>query len=183
MLDGYLFISESGGDAMLLFLVRHAKAVERAFDIPENNRFLTPDGRERFREAAQKLRKKGMETEIIVTSPLVRAVQTAEILAEGLSFRGQLPVDETLAPGFDLDGLNRLLSRHPGVNSMACVGHEPDLSELGNQLLQTPGAVILRKGAVLALEWNRDAPNEKADFLWLHSRGVFHTDPQRLKDL
>ncbi len=168
---------------MLLYLVRHAKAVERAFDIPENNRFLTPDGRELFRETTHKLRKKGMEPEIIVTSPLVRAVQTAEILAEGLSFRGQLPVDETLAPGFDLDGLSRLLSRHPGVGAMACVGHEPDLSELGNQLMQHPGAVSLKKGAVLALRWNRDAPSEKAAFLWLHSKGEFHTDPQRLSEL
>ncbi len=168
---------------MLLYLVRHAKAVERAFDIPENNRFLTPDGRERFRDATQKLRKKGMEPEIIVTSPLVRAVQTAEILAEGLSFRGQLPVDETLAPGFDLEGLSRLLSRHPGVKSMACVGHEPDLSELGNRLLQSPGTISLRKGAVLALEWPPEAPTEKATFLWLQSKGVFHTDPQRLKDM
>ncbi len=163
---------------MHLFLVRHAKAVERSFDIPENNRFLTPEGRDRFRDTAKKLRMKGMQPDVIASSPLVRAVQTAEILAESLTFSGPLPVDETLAPGFDREGLMKLLGRHPGVSALACVGHEPDLSDLGCELLQTPGAFTLKKGAVLALEWNGEAPQEPARALWLQTKGVFHTDPK-----
>ena len=163
---------------MQLFLVRHAKAVERSFDIPENNRFLTPEGRDRFRDIAKRLAKKGMHPEVIVSSPLVRAVQTAEILAEALAFTGPLAVDETLAPGFGMDGLQKLLGRHPGVSALACVGHEPDLGELGCELLHTPGAFSLKKGGVLALEWNPELADRPARPLWLEAKGVFHTDPK-----
>ncbi|MDO3378492.1 SixA phosphatase family protein [Geoalkalibacter halelectricus] len=161
---------------MLLFLVRHAKAVERSFDIAEENRYLTPEGRERFRAAAATLRKKGMAAEVIVSSPLVRAVQTAEILAEALAFKGLLTIDELLVPGFSLEELRKLLGRHPGVKSLACVGHEPDLGELGGTLLGMPEAFPLSKGAVLALDWEPQKEVEKARFLWLLAKGKFHTD-------
>ncbi|KIH77851.1 phosphohistidine phosphatase, SixA [Geoalkalibacter ferrihydriticus] len=165
---------------MQLFLVRHAKAVERSFDIPEENRYLTPEGRERFRSAAASLRKKGMAPEVIVSSPLVRAVQTAEILADALSFKGLLPVDELLAPGFSLAQLRKLLARHPGVNSLACVGHEPDLGEIGGALLKVSEAFSLSKGGVLALEWEPQAEEQGARFLWLLAKGEFYTDPATL---
>ncbi|WP_305043527.1 SixA phosphatase family protein [Geoalkalibacter sp.] len=161
---------------MQLYLVRHAKAVERAFDIPEELRFLTPEGRERFRAAAAGLRKKGMDPEVIVSSPLVRAVQTAEILAEALTFNGPLTVDEALAPGFGLEGLHRILGRHPGVKALACVGHNPDLSDLGGALLGRPGALSLSKGGVLALDWDPEAAGQSGRFLWLLAKGKFHTD-------
>ncbi|WP_305044026.1 SixA phosphatase family protein [Geoalkalibacter sp.] len=161
---------------MKLYLVRHAKAVERAFDIPEEYRYLTPEGRERFRAVAGSLRKKGMAPEVIVSSPLVRAVQTAEILAEALTFNGPLTIDEALAPGFGLEGLHRVLGRHPGAASLACVGHNPDLSDLGGALLGTPGALSLSKGGVLALDWDPEAAGQPGRFLWLQAKGKFYTD-------
>jgi phosphohistidine phosphatase len=167
---------------MQLFLVRHAKAVERAFDIPENNRFLTPEGRESFRTIAGLLRKKGLAPEAILSSPLVRAVQTAEILAETLAFNGPLMVDELLAPGFDKEALRKLIARHPGVKSLVCVGHEPDLSELGCSLLDMPEAFTLKKGGVLALEWDPDRPDVPGRFRWLQAKGKFYTDPNGIAD-
>lgn len=161
---------------MQLYLIRHAKAVERSFDIPEGFRYLTPEGRERFRHICSLLRKKGLAPDTIVSSPLVRAVQTAEILAEVLDFGGALTIDETLAPGFNLEGLLKILVRHPGVASLACVGHEPDLSDLGTTLLGRPGALSLSKGGVLALEWDPELPDKPARFLWLQAKGKFHTD-------
>lgn len=161
---------------MQLYLIRHAKAVERSFDIPEDFRYLTPEGRERFRHICSLLRKKGLAPVAIVSSPLVRAVQTAEILAEVLAFGGPLTVDEALAPGFNLEGLLKVFVRHPGVTSLACVGHEPDLSDLGATLLGMAGALSLSKGGVLALEWDPEQPDKPARFLWLQAKGKFHTD-------
>ena len=163
---------------MQLYFIRHAKAVERSFDILEDYRYLTPEGRERFRTTASLLRKKGLMPESIVSSPLVRAVQTAEILAETLSFNGLLTVDEALSPGYDLNGLRKILARHPGVQSLACVGHEPDLSDLGCLLLGTPGAFTLAKGGVLAIEWDSEHPDSQARFLWLQIKGKFYSDFQ-----
>ena len=160
---------------MDLYLVRHAKAIARSFDIPEENRYLTPEGRSDFREFSGRLAKKGMSPEMIFTSPLIRAVQTAEILAEALHFTGQLVADMELSPGLDGDGLQRLLGRHTGLKSAAFVGHEPDLSQLGTTLLGIPGAFSLKKGAVLALEYEPGSEDIPARFAWLQTKGTIVT--------
>ncbi len=160
---------------MELFLVRHAKAIARSFDIPEEHRYLTPEGRSEFRDYAGKLAKKGMAPGMIFSSPLIRAVQTAEILAEFLHFSGQLVVAAELAPGADREGLQRLLARHTGLESAAFVGHEPDLSRIGTEMLGIPGAFSLKKGAVLALSGELDPATPAARFAWLQAKGTIAT--------
>ncbi|HKJ89071.1 MAG TPA: histidine phosphatase family protein, partial [Gammaproteobacteria bacterium] len=66
---------------MMLYLLRHAKAIPRQGNIQEEHRFLSPEGRERFNTAAIRMRDQGLQPDLILTSPLARSVQTAEILA------------------------------------------------------------------------------------------------------
>src|SRR5512135_948118 len=113
---------------MKLILVRHAAAVERNPEISEETRYLTPEGRVFFRKTARTMLKNGSEPGIILTSPLVRAVQTADILAETLSFSGPLVVREELCPGFGVAELHRLLDDYRAADELVLVGHEPDLS-------------------------------------------------------
>ena len=74
--------------------------------------------------------KQGVEPSLILTSPLIRAVQTAEILAETLGYIGPLLVREELGPGFDMQKLQALLNEFQSADEVVLVGHEPDLSGL-----------------------------------------------------
>jgi len=149
-----------------LFLVRHAEAVERSGTTPDASRCLTTKGRLAFRKIARRVRRAGIAPDVIFTSPLLRAVQTAEILAERLKCKGDVFVAKELSPGFDLMALRFLLARAGDPREVAFVGHEPDLGILAAMLLDVPGGFPLRKGAVLAMEADGSARKGSAKFLW-----------------
>ncbi|MGE5246941.1 MAG: SixA phosphatase family protein [Verrucomicrobiota bacterium] len=152
---------------MRLYLVRHAEAIERSADLPDGVRFLTPKGRSAFRKIARRARKAGMAPEAIFTSPLLRAVQTAEILAERLGHEGPVLVARELSPGFDDRALRTVLRRAGNLQEAAFVGHEPDLGDLAAALLSLRGEFPLRKGAVVALEVPPGARKGTGTFLWM----------------
>ena len=153
---------------MKLIIVRHAAAIERTAEVPEEQRYLTPEGRAFFRKTARTMLKKGVEPDLILTSPLVRAVQTADILAEGLAYIGPVMVTDELSPGFDPAALRRLLDKFHQVDELVIVGHEPDLSEVITSLLSLPRGFDFKKGAAFKL--TIDMPFDKpAAFRWLAS--------------
>lgn len=152
---------------MKLYLVRHAEAIERSARMPDASRHLTTKGRLAFRKIARRVRKAGITPDVIFTSPLLRAVQTAEILAERVKCQGDVFVAEELSPGFDQGALRFLLARAADPREVAFVGHEPDLGTLAAMLLDVPGGFPLRKGAVLALEVDGTARKGSAKFLWM----------------
>jgi phosphohistidine phosphatase len=151
---------------MRLYFVRHAEAVERGGNVPDAMRYLTPKGRLFFRKTAKQFIKMGAFPDCIVSSPLVRAVQTAEILAEETGFRGPLIVTDKLAPGFGRAALRAILSKCAGAKEVALVGHEPDLGDLVASLLSLPSSRPLKKGEVVALELPRKGALSPAVFLW-----------------
>jgi phosphohistidine phosphatase len=140
---------------MIVHLVRHAEAVERSPEIPEEQRFLTKRGRTRFRKVATSLRKSGIHPDLILTSPLIRAVQTAEILAQALKFKGDLLVAPPLAHGFQAQQFHQLLAQFPRAKEIALVGHEPELGALASALLDTEVACTLQKGATISFKMAR----------------------------
>ena len=138
---------------MLLVIVRHAAAVERGEDgLDDAERPLTTRGRDRFREAARGLARIVSTPDLVLSSPLVRALQTAEIAAE--AWGAVHPVLEpTLADGPVAD-LLPALARHAGLATVAVFGHEPQLSGLVARLigLSTPEPVSFKKGGVALIE-------------------------------
>jgi phosphohistidine phosphatase len=150
---------------MKLYLVRHAEAIERSGTTPDASRYLTTKGRLAFRKVARRVRRAGIAPDVIFTSPLLRAVQTAEILAERLKHEGPVVVAKELSPGFDLPALRSLLAEAGNPREAAFVGHEPDLGTLAAILLDVPGGFPLRKGAVLALEADGSVRKGSAKFL------------------
>lgn len=152
---------------MKLIMVRHAAAVERTSGITEECRYLTPEGREFFRKTARTMRKKGVNPSLILTSPLLRAVQTADILAETIAYIGPLVVADELMPGFDKTALQSLLNTFQPLKELVIVGHEPDLSLLIASFLSLPGGFNLRKGAAVKLSIDSAALNAPAAFKWL----------------
>lgn len=152
---------------MKLIFVRHAAAIERSAEISEEKRYLTSEGRVFFRKTAQTMLKNGLEPSLILTSPLIRAVQTAEILAETLSFIGPLVITDELAPGFDLPALQKLFNEYQSVNELVLVGHEPDFSSLIVSLLNLPSGFNFKKGAAIKLKFDPARPEKPAIFKWL----------------
>ncbi len=152
---------------MKLIFVRHAAASERTDGVPDEKRYLTPEGRVFFRKTARTMLKNGIDPSLILTSPLLRAVQTAEILAETLSFNGPLVVTDELAPGFDMPALQRLFNEFQSVNELVLVGHEPDLGSIVASLLNLPSGFNFKKGAAIKLKVNPARPEKLALFKWL----------------
>src|SRR5512139_245626 len=135
--------------------------------MPDAARYLTPKGRIAFRKIARRVREAGIAPDVIFTSPLLRSVQTAEILAERLKHEGPLVVAKELSPGFDDRALRSLLADAGNPAEAAFVGHEPDLGDIAATLLSLREGFPLRKGAVLALEVTGAAQGGAAKFLWM----------------
>ncbi|GLI37171.1 phosphohistidine phosphatase SixA [Geobacter hydrogenophilus] len=152
---------------MKLYLIRHGEAVERSEEIREEDRWLTAAGRDGVRANVRRLAKKVAVPDVIVTSPLVRAVQTADILAEVLGFEGEVRVSQELAPGFSVEALFRLASACESPRSLAVVGHEPDLGRVLARLLGLEGALPFKKGAIVALKVAPAGSGTPARFRWL----------------
>jgi phosphohistidine phosphatase len=111
------------------YFLRHGIAVEpdewsgRDFDRP-----LTPEGIERMEREARAIADLSLELDVIVTSPLLRARQTAEIVASQLRLRDDIVEDARLAGGFDARRLSEILAQHDKVEALMLVGHEPTMS-------------------------------------------------------
>jgi len=157
---------------MKLLIVRHAIAQNRLLYATSHKnddlRSLTPKGRRRMGEADRGLRHLVPAVDLLTTSPLVRAVQTAEILAETLG--GPAPVQvPVLAPGSGPRDVGRWLATQIDTALLALVGHEPDLSQLISWLTTgtSGGCVHFKKGAACLLEC-RSLPEAGAcRLLWL----------------
>jgi phosphohistidine phosphatase len=140
---------------MQIFLVRHAIAAEReGFKLPDGMRPITDRGRRRFRRVVKALVRTGERARVILSSPLVRAVQTAEILAAARGWEAEVEILRSLEPeGRALAVLEAARARD--VESVALVGHEPQLSAVASLALGGPLAAPFKKGMVIAIELPR----------------------------
>lgn len=146
---------------MKLCFLRHGIADWENWDKPDEERPLNKEGKKETRRVAAALAKRGFRTDVILTSPLPRAEQTAKILADALGL--DAPVEPSLAPGFDLSKLRALITAHDGKD-IVLVGHEPDFSETIAAL--TGGAVVLKKAAIACVRIT-DAEKPAGELLWL----------------
>jgi phosphohistidine phosphatase len=118
---------------MLVFFVRHAHAEKGE---PDETRQLSQRGRDEARALAKQLAEHDARPELVLTSPLVRARQTAQALADEMGV--QLRVDERLSPGATVALVRQALDGQDGP--VAVVGHQPDLSEIAFELTgEDPG--------------------------------------------
>ncbi len=111
---------------MRVLVVRHSNAVDEGPGLPDEDRYLSARGRERARFVAERLAEEGVAFDQIVTSPLVRAVQTAEILARGVGYDGVVSATHALGPGAPPEALVERLGALG--TSVMLVGHEPTIS-------------------------------------------------------
>jgi phosphohistidine phosphatase len=150
-----------------LYLVRHAQAAERGPDWPDDTvRPLTPDGAVRFRKAVAGLAGMGLQIDLVLTSPLVRCRQTAEILASGLPGRPRTQAVDALAPGAGVTAVMTEIARVARRPRVAVVGHEPDLGALAARLLGLKRAPEFKKGAVCRIDVDSLPPGGPGRLVW-----------------
>ena len=158
---------------MELFVIRHAIAepLGKENEFSDEKRALTDEGRSRMREVVKGLVKLGVELDLIMTSPLARAVETAEIVATavGLS-KKEIKQSGNLAPGASAAHLFAEIKSQAGVEAIALIGHQPDLGVLISRIIQGDGgsmSIQLKKGSVCCLKVTETVPTLRGDMVWL----------------
>ena len=145
---------------MQLYFLRHGEADWPGWTKPDDERPLTDFGKKEARQVAKFLNRLKVKPDLIVSSPLPRALQTAEAAAEQL--KAKLRQDEALEPGFGISELSAVLKRHPS-KALMLVGHEPDFSSVISAL--TGGFIKMSKAGVALIDI--DLETEKGRLLWL----------------
>ncbi|HEX3369566.1 MAG TPA: histidine phosphatase family protein [Candidatus Cybelea sp.] len=137
---------------MRLYFLRHGVAVEPAeWTGRDYERPLTREGIARMEREARAIAELSLDLGAIVTSPLERARQTAEIVASRLKLRDALVIDDRLAGGFDVESCRAIAADHADARALMLVGHEPAFSVTAGRL--AGGASIeIKKGALAGIE-------------------------------
>jgi phosphohistidine phosphatase len=165
---------------MEIILIRHAKAESRdANSWPDDDqRPLTAEGRAEQRAAARAMKKMGIKFDFLLTSPLLRARETADLLAKGYRWAEPPQVVEELGHGYAVGAIVKLLAKFPPGAVVAMVGHEPDLSDLTGALTTKDGRlnISVKKSGVVGIEFDGPAEAGKGALL-------YHLKPGHLRKL
>lgn len=152
---------------MILYVMRHAEAVDGGDTLRDEWRYLTEKGRSVAKKMISSIARYGPKPRLTITSPLTRAVQTAEIAAEKACRKNVVVASELLLPGADIGDLVTHLKGCGDAKRVMLVGHEPQLGSLVAALLgREDGVVSLKKGACATLKFDPGAADKPASFLW-----------------
>ena len=150
-----------------LYLVRHGVAAERGADYPDDSkRPLTSDGIARMRKEAKALVGLDVDFDHIISSPLTRAKQTAEILAQAMPSQPALTLSDALAPAGTPTAVFQELSKHMRKARIALVGHEPNIGELAARLIGSRTPVEFKKGAICRIDFEVFPPKGQGHLRW-----------------
>jgi phosphohistidine phosphatase len=151
---------------MILYVMRHAEAVEANDTLQDEWRYLTDKGRSAAEKVCTAVAKTGPKPRLTITSPLTRAVQTAEIAAKNACRKNVVIATGLLLPGADISELVKHLKNSKDSKRVMLVGHEPQLGSLIATLLGHENvSILLKKGACVALKLDMNTDDKPASFL------------------
>lgn len=157
---------------MIIYVMRHAEAVEGSDTLQDEWRYLTEKGRSMAEKMSSSIAKIGPKPRLTITSPLTRAVQTAEIAAEKACRKNVVVSSGLLLPGADNSKLIVHLKDCRDAKRVMLVGHEPQLGSLVATLLGCKDETItLKKGACVALKFDPDEDDKPSVFVWYLAPG------------
>lgn len=157
---------------MKCYFMRHGSAVDAAeWSGADFDRPLTKEGHERMTRAAKTIADMRLNVDVILTSPLVRAKQTATIVAKRMKIEDRLVEDPRLAGGFGLNGFAEILDERRTADAIMLVGHEPGMSRTVGELLG--GADLEFKPGSLACVNVSEPATLRGTLLWLIPAKVF----------
>lgn len=154
--------------AMLeLYLMRHGIAEDRGEDWPDDSkRPLTNGGIAKLRKEARGLVALDVTFDQIITSPLVRTRQTADVLAEMLKGKPPIAASDALAPAGTPAAVIQEIGRHARKGRIALVGHEPNLGELAAQLIGAKAPLEFKKGGICRIDFEVLPPKGVGALRW-----------------
>ena len=154
---------------MDIFILRHGKAEDAGRGLTDAKRRLTKKGQEEIAAVTEWMISQGLRFDRIAASPLVRAQETAAIVADLLGIPEKQESWNVLVPGGDPDTVCRELGRYPEDSAMLLVGHEPLLSSLiGRIITGDAGAgIVMTKGALAKIRNFSPAGRPSGELHWL----------------
>ncbi len=154
---------------MEVYILRHGVAVPRESQgLTDEERPLTPSGISKMVKAAKGMVQVVSSPDVILTSPLKRAQETAEIVAKTLKCRDDVQAFEPLKPGIPVKELMAALAEFNDHQSVMLVGHEPQLGSLASALLGLRRTVVeIKKGALCCIDLPRFPPRRSGVMKWL----------------
>ena len=153
-----------------LYILRHGIAFPRDGNevLSDESRKLTPEGKSKLVKTAKGLQRLGVEFDWIVTSPLVRALETAQAISETMKSEAPLDVCTALRPGASIEKLLAFLRKKKERKNILLVGHEPDLSLLAAQWIGAgmDANLTLKKGGCCLIESERLPDHGPGRLIW-----------------
>ena len=142
---------------MVIYFLRHANAGQKHFSdaVKDEKRPIDKVGEEQSHDVGRALAALGVTVNVIISSPLARAMQTAVIVSQELGHEEKLVLDDALRPEATFEKFKALLNKYKDKASIMVVGHEPSMTEFVNRVLSGGGplAVIeMKKGGVAKVE-------------------------------
>ncbi len=150
---------------MLLYLVRHGLAAWPASSSNDHERPLTMEGVQQMQAVGAALASRGVQPDLILHSPLLRARKTAELIAQALDRLDDLRESAALQPGFDARALGTLVRRHAAAGELMLVGHAPDMPAAVHAL--TEASLVFKEGTVACVKLDQPDEALKGALLWL----------------
>jgi phosphohistidine phosphatase len=152
---------------LTIYVLRHGIAEERRKGRPDATRALTAAGKQKLRAVLRRANEIGVSPDTILTSPLTRALETAEMAAEVLGCRKKPVVTKTLLPS---SSPGRVWKEVSGIrtSSVLIAGHEPLLSQVISFLLQCPALQVdLKKGALVRVDMASSESGPGGTLKWM----------------
>ena len=150
-----------------LYLIRHGLAADRGDDYPDDSkRPLTGKGISALKKEARALAALGVDFDQIITSPLVRTRQTAEVFAQLLPSTPPVALSDALAPAGAPAAVFQELARHMRKGRIALVGHEPNIGELAARLIGSRVPLTFKKGAICRIDFEVFPPKGRGSLRW-----------------
>jgi len=163
---------------MRLYIVRHAIAAPHGTaGVADDERSLTETGIKKMKQAARGLRSLDVLPEVILSSPLPRARQTAEILIDALGKKAALSLTDALSPSGSRREVYEELEKQGDHESIMLVGHQPSLGEIAGELAWgSPEHYLeLKKGGACCLEEVTLHPKPHGTLLWVLTPSILRT--------
>jgi phosphohistidine phosphatase len=153
---------------MQVYILRHGIAEDIKPGGSDADRALTNEGRKKLREVLRLAEKADVVPSLIITSPLIRAVQTAEAVIEVLGYANDLLRTEALLPSSEPEDVWQEIRTQQGVMQLMIVGHEPLLSRLIAFLLNSSALMIdVKKGALIRIDIDSFGPQPRGLLKWM----------------
>ena len=150
-----------------LYLIRHGVAAERGSEYPDDSkRPLTSEGIAKLRREAKALAALDVDFDQIISSPLVRTKQTADVFAQILPSNPPVATADALAPAGTPTAVFQEIAKYMRKGRIALVGHEPNIGELAARMVGARTPIEFKKGAICRIDFEGLPPKSLGELRW-----------------